>query len=125
MLAFDAGVSGFVPAGLQVRMRTSADEQPVTFTVARRTRVRAANDSTVLRVAAFPGARDATVPAGARTLLLWGHGAELAAGDRLAFVQGSFSQLVTLSAAPRRVTAAGWVADPSQPYAPGAIPTPR
>ena len=47
-------------------------------------------------VAAFPGAIDAELPAGATELLLWGHGAQLAAGDRLAFVQGSFSQVVTL-----------------------------
>ncbi len=123
VLAFDVGASGFVPDGLQVRMRTSADELPVTFSVARRTRVLAANDSTALRVAAFPGARDAELPAGATTMLLWGHDAELATGDRLAFLQGSFSQIVTLAAAPRRIAAAGWVADPEDEFAAGDPPS--
>jgi hypothetical protein len=118
VLAFDVGASGFVPAGLQVRMRTSADEQPVTFTVAQRTRVRDASSSTALRVAAFPGATDAELPAGSTSMLLWGHGAELAAGDRLAIVQGSFSQIVTVTHA-RRTAAAGWVADPDDAFAPG------
>lgn len=116
VLAFDVDVTGFVPAGLQVRMRTVTDELPVTFTVAQRTRVRAANVSAALRLAAFPGAADAELPAGATSLLLWGHGAELEAGDRLAFVQGSFAQVVTLVAAPRRIAAAGWVADPEQSF---------
>lgn len=118
VLAFDVTASGYVPAGLQVRMRTAADEVPVTFTVARRTRVRAANSSGALRIAAFPGASDAELPAGATSLLLWGHGSELATGDRLAFVQGPFAQVVTIAAAPRRITAAGWVADPAQSFDP-------
>jgi hypothetical protein len=117
VLGFDVETSGFVPAGLQVRMRTSPDEVPVTFVVARRTRVRAANRSGALRVAAFPGAREARLAAGATELLLWGHAPELAAGDRLAFVQGSFSQVVTIAGA-RRIALPGWVADPSQPSEP-------
>ena len=122
VLAFDVASSGFVPAGLQVRMRTTADEVPVTFTVARRTRVRAHNNTGALRIAAFPGATDAELPAGATSLLLWGHGPELAAGDRLAIVQGSFAQVLTLAAAPRRNTAAGWVEDPALTFDPLAEP---
>jgi hypothetical protein len=118
LLAFDATVSGFVPAGLQVRMRTARDEVPVSFTVATRTRVLAENASSLLRVAAFPGAVDAELPAGATELLLWGHGIQLHAGDRFAFVQGSFAQIVTLAAAPRRIEASGWVQDPSQTFDP-------
>ncbi len=62
VLAFDVGESGFVPQGLQVRMRTSPDELPVTFTVARRTRVMAGRSSDALTVAAFPDAFDAERP---------------------------------------------------------------
>ncbi|MDX6514055.1 MAG: hypothetical protein QOE36_3559, partial [Gaiellaceae bacterium] len=122
LLTFDVGATGFVPAGLQVRMRTSQDEVPVSFTVASRTRVRVENDSAALRVAAFPGAFDAEVPAGATELLLWGHGFQLQAGDRLAFVQGSFAQVVTLATAPLRLEEPGWVEDPSQPFDPLADP---
>ena len=82
----------------------------MSFTVAERTRVLAENSSSRLRVAAFPGADDAELPAGATELLLWGHDAQLRAGDRLAFVQGSFAQIVTLAAdaAPARRCRAGW-----------------
>jgi Protein of unknown function (DUF3892) len=122
VLSFDVTRSGFVPAGLEIRMRTSPDEVPVSFTVAERTRVRAENSSSRLRVAAFPGASDAEVPAGATELLLWGHDAQLEAGDRLAFVQGSFSQIVTLSEPPLRLEAPGWVEDPSDEFDPVADP---
>jgi hypothetical protein len=121
-LSFDVTASGFVPAGLQVRMRTSSGEVPVSFVVAERTRVRAENASSQLRVAAFPGAADAEVPAGATELLLWGHGVQLQAGDRVAFVQGSFAQVVTLSTAPVRLEAPGWVQDPSQTFDPSSDP---
>ncbi|MGH2942544.1 MAG: hypothetical protein ACRDLN_07215 [Solirubrobacteraceae bacterium] len=122
VLGFDVENSGFVPEGLRVRMRTAPDELPVTFTVARRTRVLEANRSDALRIAAFPGARDAELPAGATSLLLWGHGPELVAGDRLAIVQGSFAQIVTLTAPGRRFAAAGWVADPVDTFDPLADP---
>jgi Protein of unknown function (DUF3892) len=118
LLAFDVQSSGFVPAGLQVRMRTAADEVPVTFTVGKRTRVFAENSSEDLRVAAFAGATDAEVPAGATDLLLWGHDARLRAGDRLAFVQGSFAQVVTLTRTPELLEEPGWVVDPSQSFDP-------
>jgi hypothetical protein len=115
LLSFDVTVSGFVPSGLQVRMRTSANEVPVTFTVKERTRVRAESASSALRVAAFSGAVDAELPAGATELLLWGHGVQLQPGDRLAFVQGAFAQTVTLATTPVRLEEPGWVEDPSSP----------
>lgn len=118
LLAFDVETSGFVPAGLQVRTATTADEVPVTFTVAARTRVLAAGSSAALRVAAWPGAHAAAIPAGATELLLWGHGSQLEAGRRLALVQGSFAQVVTLTTAPRRLEEPGWVADPDDPFDP-------
>lgn len=122
VLALDPTTSGFVPAGLPVRMRTAPDELAVTFTVSDRTRVFAENASDRLKVAAFPGAVDAVLPAGARELLLFGHDAQLRAGDRLALVQGPFSQLVTLTQAPQRLLAAGWVADPGDTFDPASDP---
>ncbi len=122
VLAFEPSASGFVPAGLQVRMRSAADEVPVVFTVDERTRVLTANNSEGLTVAAFTGAFNAVIPAGARTALLWGHATELAIGDRVAFVQGSFSQIVTLDRPPIRRLESGWVAAPSQPFVPGDPP---
>jgi hypothetical protein len=118
VLSFDVDATGFVPAGLQVRMRTSADEVPVSFVVAERSRVSAESSSGGLRVAAFSGAAASELPAGATELLLWGHDSQLAAGDRLAFVQGSFAQVVTISAAPVRLEEPGWVAHPSQSFDP-------
>lgn len=122
LLSFDVRNSGFVPAGLEVRMRTSADEVPVSFTVAERTRVLAENASNRLRVAAFPGAVDAEVPAGATELLLLGHDVQLLADDRLAFVQGSFAQVVTIARTPVRLEEPGWVEDPAQEFDPGSDP---
>jgi hypothetical protein len=122
VLAFEPTVSGFVPAGLQVRMRGAADEVPVVFTVSRRTRVRTANNTAALVVAAFTGAYNAVLPAGATSLLLWGHTAELDTGDRLALVQGPFSQVVTLDRPPVHRLEAGWVDEPGRPYAPGDPP---
>lgn len=122
LLSFDVKTSGFVPAGLQVRMRTSPGEVPVTFTTAARTRVLADNSSDRLAVAAFPGAADAELTAGATDLLLWGHDAQLQPGDRLAFVQGSFAQVVTIAAAPERLEAPGWVEDPADTFDPLADP---
>ena len=119
VLAFDPSASGFVPAGLQERVRSGVDEVPVVFVVTRRTRVLTANNSDQLIVAAFTGAVNAFIPAGTRRLLLWGNGTELAAGDHLAFVQGSFSQIVTLSHAPIRRSEAGWVSSPNQQFVPG------
>ena len=122
LLSFDVSASGFVPAGLQVRMRTSPDEVPVSFTVAERTRVLAENASSRLRVAAFPGAVDAEVPAGATELLLWGHDVQLLAGDRLALVQGSFAQVVTIARTPVRLEEPGWVREPGDRVRPGHRP---
>lgn len=117
VLSLDPETAGFVPAGLQVRTRTSPDEVPVTFTVRARTRVRPENAG--LRLAAFPEAFDAELPAGATEALLFGHGARLE--DRLAFVQGSFAQVVTIAEV-RELSAPGWVRDPSQTFAPGVDP---
>ena len=122
LLCFDPTASGFVPAGLRVRTRTSPDEVPVGFTVSARTRVRAEHASAHLRVAAFPGATDAELAAGATEVLLWGHGTQLAPGDRLAFVQGSFAQVVTLAETPHRLEAPGWVADPAEAFDPATDP---
>lgn len=122
LLAFEPEVPGFVPAGLEVRTQTTPGEVPVSFTVAERTRVLAANHRDELRVAAWPEATDATVPAGATELLLWGQGPQLEAGQRLAFVQGSFAQVVTIARRPRRLLAAGWVSDPGESFDPLADP---
>ncbi|MGF1648495.1 MAG: hypothetical protein ACFCVF_16475 [Kineosporiaceae bacterium] len=122
VLAIDPEVSGVVPAGLTVRVPTAPDERPVLFTVTERTRVRAENTSPRLVPAAFPGAADAVMPAGARRLLLLGHGAELAAGDRLAFRQGAWSQVVSVTQPPTRFAAPGWVAHPADPVDPASDP---
>ena len=122
ILAVDPTSSGFVPAGLAVRVPTSADEVPVVFTVTVRTPVRAEHASTRLVPVAFPGATDATLPAGTRSILVLGHDLHLAAGDRLALVQGSFWQIVTVDGPPVQLDEPGWVADPAQDFDPTTDP---
>jgi hypothetical protein len=122
ILGVDVQNSGFVPDGLQVRARTAPDEVPVSFVTSARSRVRPENSSTELQVAAFTGAAGAEIPVGAQQLLLWGHGVQARAGDRLALVQGGFSQVVTLSDDPAKITEAGWVASPEVTFDPGTDP---
>ncbi len=118
VLSFDVETSGFVPVGLQVRMRTSSDEVPVSYVTGSRTRVFAENSSGRLGVAAFPGADDAELPAGATEALLWGHDMQLARGDRLAFVQSAYSQVVTVASAPEHIESPGWVQRPTDTFDP-------
>lgn len=121
MLAFETTVAGFVPAGLSVENRRLHGERVVIFYVRERTRIDPANNSAALTIAAWPGAASATIPADASTLLLWGQGSALLAGMPFAFVQGDWSQVVTLTRV-RLLDLPGWVADPSQPLA--TVPRP-
>lgn len=124
VLAFDVTSSGFVPAGLEVRTAATPDESPVVFSVIERAKVVAENNSDALTVAAFPGAHDARIPEGAQQFLLWGQGASLRAGDRLAFVQGEFSQVVTLTEV-QQLSESGWVEHPDDTFDPATdVPHP-
>ena len=122
VLAIDPQVSGFVPAGLTVRMPTGAGEVPVAFTVADRVAVRTEHTAAALRPAAFPGAGDAQLPAGSRSLLVLGHDVQLTTGDRLALVQGPFWQLVTVDRPVELLAAPGWVASPDDVFDPTTDP---
>jgi len=122
VLAIDPAVSGFVPAGLTVRMPTGAGEVPVAFTVRDRAAVRTEHTAAALRPAAFTAAGDARLPAGARSLLVLGHDVELTTGDRLALVQGSFWQLVHLDRPVEQLAEPGWVASPEDPFDPTTDP---
>ena len=113
-LAFDVSSSGFVPEGVAVRVK-GREESPVVFTLTERGRVKEANNSADLQLAAWPDASDATVPEGATEALLWGQGMDLVEGDRIAFVQGAFSQVVTLTAVSQE-SVAGWVASPEDDF---------
>jgi hypothetical protein len=122
VLALDPEVSGFVPAGLVVRMPTGPGEVPVAFTVRDRVAVRAEHAAGALRPAAFPGAADARLPAGSRSLLVLGHGVQLTTGDRLALVQGPFWQLVTIDRPAEQLAEPGWVASPEDAFDPTTDP---
>lgn len=113
-LAFEVNAAGFVPAGLAVENRRLHGERRVVFSVIDRTRVDVANNAAAMIVAAWPGATAATVPAGTRTLLLFGQAYALLAGMRLALVQGAFTQVATIAAV-RLIELPGWVADPADP----------
>src|SRR4051812_38031246 len=99
-------------------MRTASDEVPVSYVTGSRTRGFAGNSSGRLGVAAFPGADDAELPAGATEALLWGHDMQLTRGDRLAFVQSAFSQVVTVASVPERIELPGWVQRPTDTFDP-------
>jgi hypothetical protein len=111
-IAFHVTQAGFVPAHLGVQMKRTTDEAPVVFSLVQRTRVAPQNNWDRLKVAAWPGAATAQIPAGATTLLLWGQEAQLAPGNRLALVQGSYEQIVTLSDV-QDVTLPGWAELPT------------
>lgn len=113
-LSFRVAQSGFVPRGLEVRMPRGTDEAPVVFSVAERTRLEPENSWDRLRVAAWPGAVNAQIPAGSTDLLLWGQENRLQPGHRLAFVQGRVAWVVTLLTV-EAVSAAGWVEEPGEP----------
>jgi hypothetical protein len=112
ILGFWVSSSGYVPARLMVRMEERPGEAPVVFSVRSRTRVEPENN--LLIPAAWPGAPMARIPAGETRMLLWGHGYKLRAGQRIAFVQGAFHQLVALTAV-REVEQPGWVERPEDP----------
>lgn len=118
VLAFQAENSGFVPAGLEVRMPEGAAPEKVVFYVLERTRVLEKHSELV--PAAWPEAADATVPAGATKMLLWGRIDGLMPGQRLAIVQGSFTQVVTLVDVHHELLP-GWVEEPTATPAPGDV----
>jgi hypothetical protein len=122
VLAIDPEVSGFVPAGLTVRMPTGAGEVPVAFTVNDRVAVRAEHTAAALLPAAFPGAGDAQLPAAARSLLVLGQDVQLTTGDQLALVAGPFWQLVTIDRPVELLAEPGWVASPEDSFDPTADP---
>ena len=123
-LAFDWAADGFVAAKTEVASPRDAAEAEVTFHTIEAARVLAEHAKLVL--AAWPGATTATVPAGTREILLFGHSNRLAIGQPLAFASGelgkpgSLSQVVAIERL-QFETAFGWVADPAN--APG--PNPR
>jgi uncharacterized phage protein gp47/JayE len=117
VLAFDVTASGFIPAGLEVKMDVSADETPVVFSVSERIAVYVGNNTGELVVAAWPDAGDAEILAGATEMLLFDQTNGLDRASRLAFVQGAFAQVVTLLTV-EPIAQAGWVADPDQSFDP-------
>lgn len=119
VLGVECSASGHVPRGLQVRMEERPGEAPVVFSVRERTRVEP--DNNALAPAAWPGAHDARIPAGENRMLLWGANEALRIGQRVAFVQGTFSQIVTLSEI-TRLELPGWVESPSEPLAATPVP---
>ncbi len=117
VLAFDVTRSGFIPAGLEVKMVVGADETPVVYSVSEGSAVHAENNTPRLVVAAWPDAGDAEIPAGATDMLLFGQTTALDRAGRIAFVQGGFAQVVALQAV-EPISQAGWVADPGHSFDP-------
>jgi len=118
VLAFTAATNGYVPKGIEVTMAAGADVSRCVFHVLERTRVR--KDHSRLAIAAWPGARLAEIPEGSTSALLWDHVDELLPGQQLAFVQGTFAQVVTLTEV-RQLILPGWAETPGDE---GQNPTP-
>lgn len=114
VMAFEAGRDGYLPAGLSFRAEGEGGEARVVFYLPERARVVAAHSQ--LPLAAWPGAVDAELPEGAAEVLLWGRVEGLTVGQRLAFVQGSTTQLVQVVSS-RAVRLQGWAAHPLQSVA--------
>ena len=116
------GRAGFLPAGTRFVREEGMGRITATFTSTAPAMLDAAwnaglqrdGDRGQLRLAAWPGAPDAILPAGTRDLLLWGWGAHLLPGRRIALVQGRTAH-VTRIAALSEISQPGWVADPSDP----------
>ncbi|QFG36304.1 baseplate J-like protein [Paracoccus pantotrophus] len=116
------GRAGFLPAGTRFVREEGMGRITATFTSQAPAMLDAAwnaglqrdADRGLLRLAAWPGAPDAILPAGARELLLWGGGARLLPGQRIALVQGRAAH-VTRIAALSEISQPGWAADPSDP----------
>ena len=116
------GRAGFLPAGTRFVREEGMGRITATFTSRAPAMLDAAwnaglqrdADRGLLRPAAWPGAPDAILPAGARELLLWGWGAHLLPGQRIALVQGRAAH-VTRIAALAEISQPGWAADPSDP----------
>lgn len=122
LLAFQTSTDGYLPVEVEVTTPTGAGSSDVVFWLTERARVLAAHND--LRLAAWPGARDAFVPAGASEILLYGAVDDLLVGQRLAFVQGDFdapippgkpvppAQVVTVTAV-RHAALEGWAQLPT------------
>lgn len=122
LLAFSASTSGYVPEGTEVSTPATGDAERIVFHVLERTRVR--KEHGALTLAAWPGAGDAELPEGSTSALLWGHVDELVEGQRVAFVQGSFMQVVTLTQV-QHLSLPGWTESPQDaaPASPMTYPS--
>ena len=124
LLAITVTEAGELPAGARVRMPRRPSEAAVIFTVAETRRVEPGHDPDDLLPAQWPGASTATIPVGARSLLLWGHHDELRVDDRLALVQGSTSEVHTLARI-ELLELPGWTDDPEQALTTDAVDVTR
>ena len=114
-----AGRAGFLPAGTRfVREEglgritaTFVTEAPVQLDAAWNAGLSNSADRGALVPAAWPGAPDATYPAGTRELVLWGWGLGLLPGRRIALVQGRAAHVTTIAAI-AEISETGWADTP-------------
>jgi len=124
------GQAGFLPAGTRIVRNEGQGRITATFVTASdaaldslwNAGLSGPADRGILRPAAWPGAVDASLPAGATTLLLLGHGLGLLPGQRIALVQGLTSHVAQLQAV-EEIEAPGWADDPA-PAAVASAPQP-
>jgi hypothetical protein len=123
------GQAGFLPAGTRIVRNEGQGRITATFVTATdaaldnlwNAGLSGPADRGSLRPAAWPGAVDASLPGGATSLLLLGHGLGLLPGQRIALVQGLSSHVAQLQAV-EEIEAPGWANDP----APAAVaPAPQ
>lgn len=118
LLAFDVDEPGNIPAGLRVRGPSRKHEARVEFTISETRFLEPRNNSEKLALAQWPGAFDMVVPAGATSVLLWGHHLGLEPGSPVVFVQGNVAMLRTLTTT-ELIELPGWTDEPS------STPTPK
>jgi uncharacterized phage protein gp47/JayE len=116
------GQAGYLPAGTRIVRQEGSGRVTATFVTEEVVRVdaawnaglSAASDRGELVPAAWPGAPDAALPAGAVQMLLLDWDSGLLPGQSLALVQGRRAHVARLTLV-EEIEAPGWTADPADP----------
>ena len=132
LVAIDIAASGagYLPARAPIERRDETGRVSVRFETTepvlldRRWNAGLASfaDGLGLRAAAWPGAMEAVLPAGASEILLWGWALGLTEGQRIALIQGGDAHHTTLERI-EEIRAPGWVDDPGWGGAPIPVPS--
>lgn len=120
VVALDVAVPGFLPPSTPIERREEGGRvttrfetvEPVFLDPLWNAGLVDPADGVGLRIAAWPGAADAVLPAGTCSLLILNWDRALVPGQRIALIQSARTHIATLSTV-REIEAPGWTADPA------------